>query len=94
MKKLSFLFIITPCLLFAQNNKPIGSFCIENNAIIYRHVFADSLDAESVIVQKLLSQIPASPNINTVNEFNNGQIITGAFESQNANEGSPWELIK
>jgi hypothetical protein len=94
MKKIALLLISIPALLCAQNNKPIANFYLENNSVIYHHVFKDSLDSASVIIQKLLAQLPVSPNINNLKEFKNGAVLTGTYEAQYANEGSPWEMIK
>jgi hypothetical protein len=94
MKKIILLFIILPNLLLAQDTKPKGDFYLEDNAIIYRHVYKDSLDSASVIAQKLIAQFPVSPNLNNVKEFKKGLIITGNYETQNGTEGYPWELLK
>jgi len=94
MKRLLFIFILSPALLFAQNNQPIANFYLENNTIVYRRVFKDSLDSASAIIRKLIVQIPVSPAFNNVKEIDNGKIITGTYESQSVNQGMPWEMIK
>jgi hypothetical protein len=94
MKKMLLIFTAAPSLLFAQNNQPIANFYLENNTIIYRHVFKDSLDSATAITRKLIAQIPVSPTFNNVKELDNGKIITGTYESQSANEPTPWEMIK
>jgi len=67
---------------------------LENSTVVYHRIFKDSLDSASVIERKLLAILPAMPNINNVNEFNNGIVITGNYETQNGTEGYPWELLK
>lgn len=94
MKRLLLLFTVFPAFVFAQDTNRISNFYLENNAIVYHRVFKDSLDSASVIAHKLMAELPALPNINNVNVFNNGLLITGNFEIQNATEGYPWELLK
>jgi hypothetical protein len=94
MKIFLFILVSSPALLFAQNNQPIANFYLENNTIVYRHVFKDSLDSASVIERKLISRLPVSPVFNNVKQLANGKIITGTYESQSTNEGAPWEMIK
>lgn len=77
MKKIVFLFIALPSLLWAQDTQPKGDFYLENNAIVYRHIYKDSLDSASVIMQKLMAQLPASTTINNLKEFKTEHVITG-----------------
>ncbi len=94
MKKIVFLFIALPSLLWAQDTQPKGDFYLENNAIVYRHIYKDSLDSASVIMQKLMAQLPASTTINNLKEFKTEHVITGNYETQNSTDGYPWELLK
>ena len=94
MKKILFLLATLPTLLMAQDTKPKGDFYIEDNAIVYHHVYKDSLDSATVIFQKLMARLPASTTISNIKEFMQEHMITGNYESQNGTEGYPWEMLK
>jgi hypothetical protein len=94
MRRIILSFIIFRAVLHAQDTNSISNFYLENSTVVYHRIFKDSLDSASVIERKLLAILPAMPNINNVNEFNNGIVITGNYETQNGTEGYPWELLK
>lgn len=82
MKRLLLLLVLAPGFIFAQDNKPIGDFYLQNNSIIYQRVFKDSLDSDSLMAAKLMSAISTSPGIK--NMVQSGWVITGSFNDYNA----------
>jgi len=78
MKYVLLFFLIAPTFLFAQNNKPIGDFCIENNAVVFRHIFMAPSDSAPALARKIMSYVSTRSGISNV--VQNGLIITGNYD--------------
>jgi len=78
MKQFFVLLLFIPFIGYAQNNKPIGNFFLENNEVIYRRVFSDSLDSAAVIMKKLIAALPQHMEARKSGEENN--MITGNYD--------------